>query len=85
MRYKKGLGNGFILSLILLVLISSFSACSKSKQHMDEEIHRIPVIIKPVKRGSLESVTEYTGIVKPKKMVYVVSAAPGRVTEYTLR
>ena len=47
---------------------------------MDEEIHRIPVIIKPVKRGSLESVTEYTGIVKPKKMVYVVSAAPGRVT-----
>jgi len=81
MLYDKGFGNKLVLSLFLLVLIFSFSACNKEKQHINEEIHRIPVIVKPVQRGSLEDVTEYTGILKPKKMVYVASPIPGRVTK----
>lgn len=81
MLYKKGFGYVLILSLILLVLIPSFCSCTKTKQQNEEEIHRIPVIIKPVQRGSLESVTQYTGIVKPKNMVYVASPIPGRVSK----
>lgn len=81
MLYKKGFGYGLILSLILLVLIPSFCSCTKTKQQNEEEIHRIPVIIKPVQRGSLESVAQYTGIVKPKNIVYIASPIPGRVSK----
>jgi len=81
MLYNKGFGNRLVLSLILLVLISSFSACNKDKQNINEKTNRVPVIVKPVKRGSIENITEYTGILKPKKMVYVASPIPGRVTK----
>ncbi|NLX63574.1 MAG: efflux RND transporter periplasmic adaptor subunit [Clostridiaceae bacterium] len=81
MLYNKGFGNKLVLSLVLLVLISSFSACNKEKQHINEEIYRIPVMVKPVQIGSLENTTEYTGILKPKKIVYVASPIPGRVTK----
>lgn len=81
MLYKKGFGYVLILSLILLVLIPSFCSCTKTKQQNEEEIHRIPVIIKPVQRGSLESVAQYTGIVKPKNIVYIASPIPGRVSK----
>jgi len=81
MLYNKGFGSRLVLSLILLVLISSFSSCNKDKQHINEETDRVPVIIKPVERGSLENITEYTGILKPKKIVYVASPIPGRVSK----
>ena len=77
MLYKKGFGYGLILSLVFLVLIFSFSSCNNIKQHNEEEIHRIPVIIKPVQKGSLENVTQYKGIVKPKKMDYEASPIQG--------
>ncbi len=80
MLYKKGFGYVLILSLIFLVLISSFSSCNETKQNNEEERHKIPVIIKPVQRGSLDNVTQYKGIVKPKKLAYVASPIPGRVT-----
>lgn len=80
MLYKKGFGYGLILSLILLVLIFSFSACNKKKQPSKEVTNGLPVIIMPVEKGSIESITQYTGIVKPKKMVYVVSPISGRVS-----
>lgn len=80
MLYKKGFGYVLILSLIFLVLISSFSSCNETKQNNKEERHKIPVIIKPVQRGSLDNVTQYKGIVKPKKLAYVASPIPGRVT-----
>lgn len=79
MPYNKGFGNRLVKCFVILVLISSFTACNKAKQYKDEDIHRIPVIVKPVQRGSLENVTEYTGIVKPKKMVYVASPISGQV------
>lgn len=79
MLYKKGFGYGLILSLILLVLIFSFSSCDKTQQHNEEKTDIIPVIIKPVQRGSLEHITQYKGIIKPKNLVYVVSPIPGRV------
>ena len=34
-----------------------------------------------VKRGSIESSTQYTGIIKPKRIAYVASVIPGRVSE----
>lgn len=79
MLFKKGFGYRLILSLVLLVLIPSFSSCYKTKQHSEEEGNRIPVMVMPVQRGSLESVTQYTGIVKPKSIVYVTSPISGRV------
>lgn len=81
MLHKKGFGYGLILSLILLVLIPTFCSCNNAKQENIEEIHRIPVITKPVQRGSIESVTQYTGIVKPKNIVYITSPIPGRVSK----
>lgn len=81
MLNKKGFGYWSILSLILLVLTLSFSACATLDQNAEDEIHRIPVIVTSVQRGNLEHIIQYTGIVKPKKIVYVVSPLQGRVSK----
>ncbi|NLB77267.1 MAG: efflux RND transporter periplasmic adaptor subunit [Clostridiaceae bacterium] len=81
MLYKKGFGYRLILSLILLVLIPFFSACSKTKQYHEEKKQSIPVIIMPVQKGSIENIMQYTGIVQPKKIVYVVSPISGMVSK----
>lgn len=80
MLTKKGFGYRLILSSFSLVLILSFFGCAESKQRTEEIANSVPVIVMSVKRGNLESSTQYTGIVKPKKIAYVVSAIPGRVT-----
>lgn len=81
MFYKKDFGRSLILSLILLILILSLFACNKTEEHTQEIVKSIPVSVIPVDRGSIENVTLYTGIIKPKKQAYVVSIIPGKVSK----
>ena len=81
MLTKKDFGCRLILSLFSLVLILSFFGCTGPQQREEENIYRVPVIVMSVKRGSIESSTQYTGIIKPKRIAYVASVIPGRVSE----
>ncbi|MGI6123161.1 MAG: efflux RND transporter periplasmic adaptor subunit [Acetivibrionales bacterium] len=79
MLYKKSFGYRKIHYLILLILTLSLSSCKKTINH-EESKSGIPVSIIPVTKGTIEASTQYTGVAKPKKIVYVTALIPGKVS-----
>ena len=65
--------------MILLILTLSLSSCKKTINH-EESKSGIPVSIIPVTKGTIEASTQYTGVAKPKKIVYVTALIPGKVS-----
>lgn len=80
MLYKRSFWQRIFSCLILTVLFFNFSACSNIKQKNDSYSTPTPVCVAPVTRGDIDSYTLYTGLVKPKKLVYVTSVISGKVS-----
>lgn len=80
MLYKKSFGHRITSCLILVVLFFTFSSCTGSKLISDNTITRTPVSVLSVKRGDIDNITLYTGLVMPNKTAYVTSVLPGKVS-----
>lgn len=66
--------------LIVIMAVVSFAACSASKEPESEGIKKLPVEVAPVTEDSIESVSRFMGLVKPRTLAYVVSSIPGKVS-----
>lgn len=72
--YKKIMSYLTVFSLLILL-----SACSQNTPSQAQEPSRIPVTVQRVTTGSIDSYTQISGLVKPKKVAYVVSPLQGKV------
>lgn len=80
MLYKKSFGYRIIHCLILLILTLSLLSCKKALKQKDD-IDSIPVSIISVTKGTIVNTTQYMGLVKPKKTVYVTALISGIVSK----
>ena len=76
----KSITHTFIPFLIFILVIFSIASCSESSKPNDPNKNNVPVTVMRVTKGTIENITQYAGLIQPKKLAYVVTAIPGKVS-----
>ncbi|MCX7771875.1 MAG: efflux RND transporter periplasmic adaptor subunit, partial [Clostridia bacterium] len=80
MLTTKAISRKSLLLFASILFILSMTSCSSVSGHQINVKKNIPVAVMRVQKGSIQNMTTYTGLIKPKQVAYVVSAIPGKVT-----
>jgi RND family efflux transporter MFP subunit len=80
MLSAKGFKYNAILFVISVFLLVSVISCTNQSNTNNPTEKHVPVTIMPIAKSSIESSSEYTGLVKPKELAYAVTAIPGKVS-----
>lgn len=68
-----------ILYLSSIAILFSLTACNEQSPKNNQAPTSLPVSVMPVQKGTLDSYTKLSGLVKPSKLAYVVTTLPGKV------
>ncbi len=75
----KGLNKRILPYFIVFSLFFMLSACSEKAPSDDQIPQAIPVSVQRVSKGDIDNYTQMSGLVKPKKLAYVITPLQGKV------